>query len=423
MDKQRLQEFAAFVGIDWADRKHDVCIALPDSDARERSVLDHRPAAIRAWAESLRERFGGAPVAVTLELEQGPIVSALLEHDFFVLFPVRPSMVAGYRKTFTPSGAKDDPTDAEIAVDLLLLHPDHLEPLQPDSAAMRSLRKLVESRRTLVQERTRLTNRITANLKLYFPQVLDWFADKSTPLFVDFLIRWPTLQKAQRAQRETLVKFFHAHNVRRADVLERRLEEIGSELPLHDDDAITLPAELLVKALLKQLRELSKSITTFDEAIAELAPELPDYEIFASLPGAGPALAPRLLVAFGERRERFPNAASMQKYAGVAPVTERSGKKCWVHWRWSCSKFLRQTFVEWVAQTIPRSRWAKAFYAKLRAKGTRHQAALRALAFKWIRILYRCWIERVPYDEKRYLEALEKRGSSLVNFAAEAGSA
>lgn len=89
-----------------------------------------------------------------------------------------------------------------------------------------------------------------------------------------------------------------------------------------------------------------------------------------------------------------------------------------MHWRWACSKFLRQTFIEWVARTIPRSYWAKLFYAKQRAKGARHQAALRALAFKWIRILHRCWVERVPYDETRYLLELKKRGSPLLKFAA-----
>jgi hypothetical protein len=109
----------------------------------------------------------------------------------------------------------------------------------------------------------------------------------------------------------------------------------------------------------------------------------------------------------------------MQKYAGVAPVTERSGNKSWVHWRFACPTFLRQTFIEWVGQTIPRSFWAKAFYDSCRARGKRHQAALRALAFKWIRILYRCWVDRVPYDEARYLLALQKRHAPLLKFAAE----
>jgi transposase len=142
---------------------------------------------------------------------------------------------------------------------------------------------------------------------------------------------------------------------------------------------------------------------------------LPDYGLFAGLPGAGPHLAPRLLVAFGEDRQRFQKAEELQKYAGIAPVTERSGKKSWVHWRWQCPTFLRQTFIEWAAQTINKSFWAGAYYYQQRAKGSTYQAAVRALAFKWIRILYRCWKNRTPYDETKYLKALKKRRSSLLN--------
>jgi transposase len=418
MHKREAQPFVAFIGIDWADQKHDVCLWVPGSDKRERLVLEHSPRAIQAWAEQLRRRFGGAPVAVALELAQGPIVSALLEHDFFVLFPVQPAMLARYRLAFTPSRAKDDPTDAELALDVLLRHPDKLQRLEPESAAMRSLRRLVQERRSLVEDRTRITNRITSALKAYFPQVLGWFRDKEAPIFADFLERWSTLEAAQRARRDTLVDFFHARNVRSATAIERRIEAISSELPLHTDVAVTEPMRLLVEVLLPQLRALCAGIERFDAAIGDIAPTLPDYHLFAALPGAGPALAPRLLVAFGERRERFPNAAALQKYAGVAPVTERSGNKSWVHWRYSCPTFLRQTFVEWVGQTIPRSFWAKTFYEARRARGARHQAALRALAFKWIRVLHRCWTDRVAYDESRYLMALQKRQAPLLRFAA-----
>lgn len=419
MHKREERPFAAFIGIDWADKKHDVCLWVPGVEKRERLVLEHRPRAIQAWAEQLRERFGGAPIAVTLELAQGPIVSALLEHDFFVLFPVQPAMLARYRLAFTPSRAKDDPTDAELALEVLLRHPEKLQRLEPESAAMRSLRRLVEARRSLVEDRTRLTNRITSALKAYFPQVLGWFRDKEAAIFTDFLERWPTLEAAQRARRDTLVDFFRTANVRNAAAVERRIEAIRTERPLHTDSAVTEPMRLLVEALLPQLLAVSAGIERFDAAIAKLAPTLRDYQLFAALPGAGPALAPRLLVAFGERRERFPDAAALQKYAGVAPVTERSGNKSWVHWRYSCPTFLRQTFVEWVGQTIPRSFWAKAFYEARRARGARHQAALRALAFKWIRVLHRCWTDRVAYDESRYLMALQKRQAPLLKFAAE----
>jgi hypothetical protein len=167
------------------------------------------------------------------------------------------------------------------------------------------------------------------------------------------LERWPTLQAAQRARKDTLEAFFRTSNVRRTATIKRRIDAIREESPLHSDDAVTVPARMLVDALLPQLRALSASIVRFDEEIARLAPQLPDYELFAALPGAGPTLAPRLLAAFGERRERFPDATALQKFAGIAPVIERSGNKSWVHWRYSCSKFLRQTIRRMGSSTNP----------------------------------------------------------------------
>lgn len=412
-------EFAAFIGIDWADQKHDICLSLPGSGAREQSVIEHRPAAIDAWARGLRERFHGAPIAVCIELAQGPIVSALLEYDFFVLFPVNPTTLARYRRAFTTSRAKDDPSDAEVAVDILTRHRDKLTRLQQEAPAMRMLRRLVAGRRDLVQDRVRLTNRITHLLKEYFPQVLQWFRDKETAVFADFVERWPTLLAAQRARPETIVAFFHAHNVRKQPIIDKRIEAIRTERPLTSDEAVIEPSRLLVISLLPQLRALCAAIASLDAEIARLCATLPDHKLFASLPGAGPVFSARLLAAFGERRERFPNAAALQMLTGIAPVTERSGNKHWVHWRWACPKFLRQSFVEWTAETVARSFWARAFYDSHRAKGSSHNATIRALAFKWIRILFRCWVARTPYDESRYLLALQKRHSPILKFVAQ----
>lgn len=208
--------------------------------------------------------------------------------------------------------------------------------------------------------------------------------------------------------------FFHEHHVRRAELIEARIAAIRAAEPLTDDSAVIRPRQLLVQALVAQLRMSMQGIGQFDREIAAIAPTLPDYALFAGLPGAGEVLAPRLLVAFGERRERYAGAAALQQYAGIAPVVERSGNKCWVHWRMHCPTFLRQTFIEWAGTTISRSFWAGAFYRQQRAKGSSHHAALRALAFKWIRILYRCWQDRTPYDEARYLLALQRRGSPLL---------
>ena len=176
-----------------------------------------------------------------------------------------------------------------------------------------------------------------------------------------------------------------------ANVIERRLDAIKAATPLTEDMGVIVPCRLQALALVEQLRATLQAIDRFDREIAEIAPRLPDYCLFQATAGCRPHLAPRLLVAFGEERQRFQHADELQSYAGIAPVTERSGKKSWVHWRWQCPTFLRQTFVEWAGQTINKSFWAGAYYRQQRAKGSSYQAAVRALAFKWIRILYRCW--------------------------------
>jgi len=409
------EPFAAFVGIDWADAKHALCLQAADSTTREASSLDHTPEAIDAWGCPLRQRFGGHPVAICLELNKGPIVSALCKYEFLVLFPVNPLTLARYREAFTPSRAKDDPTDAELQLERLLKPRDKLQPLQPQSPQMRALAQLVEARRRLVGDKVRITNRLTSALKHYFPHVLRWFEDKDTVIFCDFLSRWPTLKAVQLAHRATLETFFRDHHVRSAEVITQRLQAIKAATPLTTDEGILTPNVLLGQALVAQLRVTVQAIADFDHALAQHAQQHPDFPLFQALPGAGPVFAPRLLVAFGEQRERYTSAAELQKYAGIAPVTERSGKQAWGHWRLQCPTFLRQTFVEWAAESIRHSFWAQVYYQQQRAKGQRHQAAVRALAFQGLRILYRCWQDRTPYDESIYLQALTRRGSSLLH--------
>ena len=266
----------------------------------------------------------------------------------------------------------------------------------------------------MVADKTRFTNRLTHTLKQYYPQALDWFDQRDTVLFCDFLTRWPTLAQVKRARQSSLKAFFHAHNGRRPGVIDARLDSIKAAKPLTEDLGVIVPCRLHAQVLVEQLRVTLQAIDRFDHEIAELAPTLPDYSLFQGLPGAGPHLAPRLLAAFGEDRRRFAHADELQKYAGIAPVTERSGKKSWVHWRWQCPTFVRQTFVEWAGQTINKSFWAGAYYRQQRDKGSSYQAAVRSLAFKWIRILYRCWQTNTPYDESRYLNALRKRRSPLL---------
>jgi len=175
-----------------------------------------------------------------------------------------------------------------------------------------------------------------------------------------------------------------------------------------------VPAQALTLALITLLKVILQQLNEFNDKIAHLFEAMPDAELFAELPGAGPHLAPRLLVAFGNDRCRFTSAQAFMSYVGIAPVKEESGKKRWVHWRWSCPIFLRQTFVEWVNQARRFSVWSQAFYEQQKQTGKSHQKAIRALAYKWGRILWRCWQDNVPYDEEKYVAALRRKQSPLV---------
>ena len=151
-----------------------------------------------------------------------------------------------------------------------------------------------------------------------------------------------------------------------------------------------------------------------DQRIQPIAQAHPDYAVFDSLPGAGEVMVPRLIAAFGTKRERFSNASQVQNFSGIAPVRESSGRTEWIHMRWACPQFLRQTCHEWAGHSMAHSSWAQAYYRQQIAKGNGHHAAVRSLAAKWIRIVYRCWVNHMPYDERIYLDSLRRHGSPLA---------
>ncbi len=167
--------------------------------------------------------------------------------------------------------------------------------------------------------------------------------------------------------------------------------------------------------LARQLLQLAAALKEYDTRIAQLFLAHADAAIWQSFPGAGPTLAPRLCCAFGSERSRYQSAAAIQQYSGIAPVTERSGKnQHWVHRRWGRPHFVHQSFFEYANQSVLHCSWAKLFLQEQIAKGKKHPTAVRALAFKWQRIMFVCWRDRVAYDESTYLEGLKRRGSPLA---------
>lgn len=409
-------EFAAFIGLDWGDQQHAVCMAV--GKQRITTKIAQRAEDLEDWASELRTRFGGRRIAVCLEQLRGAVVYALLKYEFLVLFPINPKQLSSYRDAFVPCGPKDDPTDAELLCLFVEQHHARLRVWNPDDSATRALRLLVEDRRHWVDCGTALKNRLRQRLKEYFPLALELGGeDLEADWFCRLLKQYPSHAELRRANPKTLTKLFPPRRRVADDSGEdSRLTQIRSAQPLVTDQAVILTRRLDVLQLVSALVQNKEAVATYDREIARHMAQHIDASLFQSFPAAGPAMAPRLVAAFGSDRERFQSAPEIQQLSGIAPVLKRSGKNCQIHRRRACPKFLRQTFHEYAVHSRRSSLWAAAYYRMLKARGKGHHCALRALAFKWQRIMFRCWQTRTPYDEAHYLEKLRLRQSPLLEF-------
>src|ERR1700761_4562145 len=183
--------FAATIGLDWADKKHDLWLQPAEGGGPEHRVIDQTPEALHQWVAGLRARFPQGRVALAVETSRGAVISALGAYDFIVIYPVNPALLCRYRQAFCVSGAKDDRTDAMLLEEYVRLHPSKLRPVEPDTELTRTLAALVEDRRTLVDNRTGLVNRLHSLLKTYYPLMEVLFSDLTAPVAADFLLRWP----------------------------------------------------------------------------------------------------------------------------------------------------------------------------------------------------------------------------------------
>lgn len=401
MAHQNDNDFAAWLGIDWADQKHAWALRTEGEKQVQSGELEHTPEAVDEFITGLAAKHPGRKIAVALEQNRGALAYMLCKYEHLVLFPVHPNLLDNYRKGFFPSGSKSDPGDAALILEVLSKHRDRLRPLRPDTVETRTIQFLVEARRHAVDDRTRYVNQLTAQLKMSFPQVLTWFNDVDSILVTDFLAEWPTLERVRKAKPKTVAQFLHDHRMPE-DRAAKIQEGIEKAVPAVTDQAILEAALLNIKRLTGQLRALRVAIADYDERIDSVTKSHESYAVFSSFPGAGKAMLPRLIAAFGTDRTRFASAADMQQYSGIAPVTESSGKQRRVRWRRACPRFLRQTFHEWAWFTTLKSEWARAYYRKQRDRGKGHHASVRGLAFKWLRILFRCWKDGVAYDEAKY---------------------
>jgi transposase len=392
---------AFFVGLDWATTTHAVCVLDDTGTVRWRGTVPHSAAGLAELVHRLT-RFG-PPAALpgALERPSGLVVDTLLDAGFRVV-PIHPNVVTATRPRYATAGGKSDPGDAYLLADLLRTDGHRFRPVRPLADETRALRALSRGRDDLVAQRVAFANQLRALLERFWPGAAAIFTDVDSPIALAFLARYPTPLSAERLGERRLAQFLrrHAYCGRRApaDLLARL-----RTAPLsRTGEAETEASGELVHALVAVLTPLVTQIQQLSAAITATLDQHPDGPLLQSLPRSGQVNAAQILAELGDDRARFPTPEQLAAEGGVAPVTHASGKHRGVAFRWACNKRLRQALTTFADNSRHASAWAAAVYARARARGCDHAHAIRILARAWVRILWRCWQDRRPYDLTRH---------------------
>lgn len=393
-----------FAGLDWAVHTHAVCIIDASGAVRDRFEIAHDR---QGLAELMRRlaRFG-ASVRIAIERPSGLVVDALVEAGHQV-FPIHPNAVKASRPRYRSHGAKSDASDAYLLADLLRTDGHRWAALSPQSDSIRALRALVRSRDDLVSTRVALGNQLHSTLEAFWPGAACIFADITSPIGLAFLRRYPSPASVARLSEAQLLRFCrtqHYSGRRSSAELLARLHAAAQGLT----DKLTAESMAqVVRSLVTVLNPLVAQISDLTRRIERFVESLPDGRIIMSFPRAGRVCAAQILAELGDVRERFSTLDQLAAEAGAVPVTYQSGKTRSVTFRWACNHRLRQAITCLADNSRHANAWAHRIYAAARARGCDHPHAIRILARAWLRVIWRAWTDRKPYDPKLHLGALK----------------
>jgi transposase len=402
-----LSPFVA-VGIDSSDAHHDLCISGPAAQPELSLRIANDLAGFQRLLDELATRWPNLPWRFALENPKSLLARFLLLGGH-TLYAPNPLAVARTREGIAVSGQKSDALDARVLCKMLRETEERrLVPLILNSPQGTLLAGLVAQRRGLVQQKTRLQNQLTALLKSFYPRLLELFADLDAPLTLAALKAFPSPSALSRATKTDWEALFRGQRYPRPGRIPALFEAAQApQVPL--DPVEEQLGERQVGCLVRLLEVMLDELHQLDEAIAQAFAAHPDADFFRSLPGAGPVLGPCLLAVLGDNRQRWQHWKQIASTIGTAPITQRSGRSKRVQMRFHCDREARDVLHRYAQCSLLRCEWARAHYDQQRAAGQTHSGALRSVSNKWLRILYRMWQERRPYDEAAYLAALQRR--------------
>jgi transposase len=412
-----LPDAQVFTGIDWAAATHAVCVMNAAGTVLAQFTIEHSADGIAALIRRLA-RFGDpADLPVAIERPDGRLVDLLLEAGHPVV-PVKPNAIKAWRDGEVLSGAKSDAGDAAVIAEYLRLRCHRLAPAVPYSGETRALRTVVRTREDLVDLRVAATNQLAALLEAHWPGAKAIFADVQSPISLAFLTRYPTPAAAGHLGHKRLAAFMVKHGYCGRRTAAQLLDRLRAAPAGTTGEALTEALRDAVLATVAVLTALNAAVKDLDRSAAAHLGEHPDGPIFTSLPRSGQINAAQMLAEWGDCRQAYERPDSVAALAGATPVTKQSGKHRSVEFRWACNKRFRRAITIFADNSRHASPWAASIYNHARAAGKDHPHAVRILARAWIRVIWRCWIDGIPYDPAKHGAAAALTGQTAGQSAA-----
>jgi len=406
-----------FTGIDWASAEHAVCVLDAAGKITARFTIKHSAEGIASLVRRLARYGDPAGLPVAIERPSGRLAGLLLEAGHPVV-PVSPNAIKTWREGEVLSGAKSDAGDAAVIAGYLRLRYHRLAPAAPYCDETRALRAAVRTREDLVQMRVAATNQLSALLEAHWPGARAVFADVESPISLEFLTRYPAPAAARHLGHKRMAAFLVKHGYSGRRPAAQLLARLHGAPAGTAGRALTEALQDAVLAVVAVLRALNGAVKDLDRSVAAHLGEHPDGPVFTSLPRPGQINAAQMLAEWGDCRPAYDGPDCVAALAGVTPVTKQSGKYRGVEFRWACNKRFRRAVTTFAGNSRHASPWAAQIYAEARAAGKDHPHATRILARAWIRVIWPCWVNGVPYDPARHRAAAALAGQTPSQPAA-----
>jgi transposase len=397
-----------YFGVDWSEDHHNLCIMSEAGSRVSRIEFPHSSNGFAQFeAERRKLEIPADECLVAIETAYNPLVDFLLDLGYRA-YIIPPRATKSYRNRQRGSGAHTDDSDATLLARILRTDRDSHRQLRPNRPLTRQILAQVRLIETLRRSIQRQSNQLRAILLRTYPQALGLFGDLTAQISLQFIRAYPTARAAAALSLAEFTAFCREHHYTCPRLVPKRYHHLIEPTPEADpavvqayQDQVSIWPDLLLTQVRYRQAALAK--------LGRLFAQHPDAAIFDSLPGAGELLAPSLLAKFGDHRDRFLSPGEVQALAGTCPVTEHSGKRKSVKFRFGCDKEFRRISQQFARASLRESGWAMAYWDRVRPRCASNSHAYRCLANRWMAVVWKLWQTRQLYDEGYHLRQCAAR--------------